>query len=197
MDAPDDDDHRNHHVLDDNETYGSGSSKSGFDDLAAHSEVISGNPSGSTSSTAVPPGAGAIGRYQTDLSSRASPGQAQQFPSTNRIDPPAPPRPPNPELLALHNSLHQKFTQSLSNLAQAHESTVARLRSIQTNLLAGEPAIRDEMARLVAVKDVCSSVVRRLSVVVTQTEGRVDEMKRKGEPAVDEMVCSSDVVYNQ
>ena len=53
------------------------------------------------------------------------------------------------------------------------------------------------MARLEAVRDVCSSVVRRLSEVVGQTESRVEEMKRKGEPGVDELVCSSDVVYNQ
>jgi ESCRT-I complex subunit TSG101 len=118
-------------------------------------------------------------------------------PNESHLPVPPPPIPPNPELLALHNSLYQKFSLSLSVLSQNHETTISKLRTIQSDLLAGEPAIKDEMARLEAVKDVCNSVVRKLNDVVGQMEVRVEEMKRKGEPGVDELVCSSDVVYNQ
>lgn len=61
----------------------------------------------------------------------------------------------------------------------------------------GEPAIRDEMARLEAVKGVCLSVGERVGDVVRRGEGRVRELEGKGEVGVDEVVCSVSIVHNQ
>lgn len=72
-----------------------------------------------------------------------------------------------------------------------------RYRAQQSDLLKGEPAIRDEMARLEAVKDVCTTVAARLRSVVEEAESNVAELKRKGDPEVDELVCSTSIVHNQ
>lgn len=109
----------------------------------------------------------------------------------------APPRPPNPELLRLHDQVHAKISSELASLSQAMALDAERLRANQTDLLAGEPAIRDEMARLEAVRDVCRGVAARLEGVVAAGERNVAELRRKGDPEVDEMICSTTIVYNQ
>ncbi|OSD01595.1 UEV-domain-containing protein [Trametes coccinea BRFM310] len=109
----------------------------------------------------------------------------------------APPRPPNPELLRLHDQVHAKISSELASLSQAMSLDAERLRANQADLLAGEPAIRDEMARLEAVRDVCRGVAARLEQVVTAGERNVAELRRKGDPEVDELVCSTTIVYNQ
>ncbi|KAF7440468.1 hypothetical protein PC9H_000813 [Pleurotus ostreatus] len=108
-----------------------------------------------------------------------------------------PPRPPNPELLRLHAQVHQKLTSELASLTQALSLDAERLRAHQSDLLAGEPAIRDEMARLEAVKDVCQNVAGRLRDSVEQAERNVTELRRKEDPEVDELVCSTTIVHNQ
>lgn len=110
---------------------------------------------------------------------------------------PAPPRPPNPELLQLHAHVYQKITSELASLSQAMALDAERLRAHQKDLLAGEPAIRDEMARLEAVRDVCQNVAGRLRTVVTDGERNVAELRRRGDPEVDELVCSTTIVHNQ
>ncbi|KAI0362005.1 UEV-domain-containing protein [Trametes cingulata] len=109
----------------------------------------------------------------------------------------APPRPPNPELLRLHDQVHAKISSELASLSQAMAIDAERLRANQADLLAGEPAIRDEMARLEAVRDVCRGVAARLEQVVAAGERNVAELRRKGDPEVDELVCSTTIVYNQ
>ncbi|KZT26235.1 UEV-domain-containing protein [Neolentinus lepideus HHB14362 ss-1] len=109
----------------------------------------------------------------------------------------APPRPLNPELVRLHADVHAKFSSEFASLSQAMELDADRLRAHQRDLLIGEPAIRDEMARLEAVKDVCSGVARRLRGVVRDLEKNVSELKKKGDPEVDELVCSTTIVHNQ
>ncbi|PBK96814.1 UEV-domain-containing protein, partial [Armillaria gallica] len=108
-----------------------------------------------------------------------------------------PPRPPNPELLRLHDQVHQKLTSELASLAQALSLDAERLRAQQSDLLLGEPAIRDEMARLEAVRDVCRNVSGRMRSTVDQTERNMSELRRKGDPEVDELVCSTTIVHNQ
>jgi ESCRT-I complex subunit TSG101 len=110
---------------------------------------------------------------------------------------PPPPRPPNPELLRLHAQVHQKFTSELGLLSQAFAIDAERQRSHQTGLLAGQPAILDEMARLEAVRDVCRNVAGRMRITVEQAERNIAELKRKGDPEVDELVCSTSIVHNQ
>ncbi|KAF9820217.1 hypothetical protein IEO21_01650 [Rhodonia placenta] len=120
---------------------------------------------------------------------------AQARPST----PPsaAPPRPPNPELLRLHAQVHAKLQSELASLQHAMALDAERLRAHQADLLAGEPAIRDEMARLEAVRSVCGAVAERMRVVVDAGERNVAELRRKGDPEVDELVCSTTIVHNQ
>ena len=109
----------------------------------------------------------------------------------------APPRPPNPELVHLHHQVHAKLSSEVASLAQAMALDGERLRAHQNDLLAGEPAIRDEMARLEAVRDVCRSVSARVCAVVEGAERNVAELKRKGDPDVDELVCATTIVHNQ
>ena len=75
--------------------------------------------------------------------------------------------------------------------------TTSRQHAIQRDLLAGGPAIRDEMGRLVAVRDVCQAVSGRMLDVIRQAERNLVELRRKGEPEVDELVCSTTIVHNQ
>ncbi|EJD53040.1 UEV-domain-containing protein [Auricularia subglabra TFB-10046 SS5] len=110
---------------------------------------------------------------------------------------PAPPRPPNPELVRLHAAVHQKIHGELASLAAAANADAERMRATQADLLAGEPAIRDEMARLEAVKDVCRTVASRLRDTVNHAEANVAELRRKGDPEVDELICSTTIVHNQ
>ncbi|KAG8729425.1 hypothetical protein FRC12_020988 [Ceratobasidium sp. 428] len=122
-----------------------------------------------------------------------TPAQATEAPPS----PNAPPRPMNPELLHLHYNIHQKITAELNSLGAALASDTERLRATQADLLAGEPAIRDEMARLEAVRSVCIAVGDRLNDVVVRAEANVHNLKSKGDPEVDELVCSTAIVYNQ
>lgn len=85
----------------------------------------------------------------------------------------------------------------MAQTTQTLAEDTQRLRATQADLLAGEPAIRDEMARLEAVRDVCRAVANRTREWVTEVERRVDDAKRRGEPEVDELVCSNTIVYNQ
>ncbi|KDQ18507.1 hypothetical protein BOTBODRAFT_513293 [Botryobasidium botryosum FD-172 SS1] len=125
--------------------------------------------------------------------------QFSTTPSSSSIPPAAfvPPRPPNPETLRMHAALHAKLTAELNTVSQTLATDAERLRANQADLLAGEPAIRDEMARLEAVRDVCRTVGGRMRSVVGAAEGRVEELRRKGDPDVDELVCSTTIVYNQ
>jgi ESCRT-I complex subunit TSG101 len=53
------------------------------------------------------------------------------------------------------------------------------------------------MGRLVAVRDVCSSVADKVGGVVNEAERRVAELEAKGEVSVDEVVCGISIVHNQ
>lgn len=109
----------------------------------------------------------------------------------------APPRPPNPELLHLHARAHEKIRAELASVSQAMTLDGERLRAQQADLLKGVPAIRDEMGRLEAVRDVCRGVANRLREVNQTAERGVTDLKRKGDPPVDELVCSTSIVHNQ
>lgn len=121
----------------------------------------------------------------------------EEQPVTSNSASPAPARPPNPELLDLHARAHGELTSELAMLTRSMSLDAERLRAQQADLLAGMPAIQDEMARLEAVRDVCRGVVARLGNTVGQAERNVSELKRKGDPPVDELVCSTSIVHNQ
>jgi ESCRT-I complex subunit TSG101 len=106
-------------------------------------------------------------------------------------------RPPNPELVRLQEQVHRKLTLELNSLSQSLTLDAQRLRAHQADLLLGEPAIKDEMARLEAVRDVCSHVANRTRQAIEQAESNVTELKRKGDPEVDELACATSIVHNQ
>lgn len=108
-----------------------------------------------------------------------------------------PPRPPNPELVRLYAEVQAKLKSELDSLKQALTLDAERLRAHQADLLSGEPAIKDEMARLAAVHDICCSVSDRTGVAVREAEANVADLRRKGDPAVDELVCATTIVHNQ
>jgi ESCRT-I complex subunit TSG101 len=125
-------------------------------------------------------------------------GDADVSREGNSIQSPMPPpRPLNPELLSLHTQVHAKLTSELDSLTQALALDAERLRAHQSDLLSGEPAIHDEMARLEAVRDVCRNVAYRTNGVVQQVEANISELRRKGDPEVDELICSTSIVHNQ
>jgi len=68
---------------------------------------------------------------------------------------------------------------------------------MHSDLLKGEPAIRDEMQRLEAVKSVCENVRDRYRDVITQAEANLEKVRGRQDEEVDELVCSTTVVYNQ
>lgn len=108
-----------------------------------------------------------------------------------------PPRPPNPQLVALHNEVLTRLNNAMTRTTQTLAEDTQRLCAIQSDLLAGEPAICDEMARLEAVRDVCHAVSNRTRDWVMEVEALITDAKRRGEPEVDELVCSTAIVYNQ
>ncbi|KAF8559541.1 UEV-domain-containing protein [Imleria badia] len=120
-----------------------------------------------------------------------------EFPAPLPPPAPAPPRPKNPELLQLHAHVHDKLRSEFSSLSQLVLLEADRLRAQQTDLLAGQPAIRDEMARLEAVTDVCRNVAARLRSTIELADRNLAELRRKGDPEVDELVCSTNIVHNQ
>jgi len=122
-------------------------------------------------------------------------GDSPNTPQSSFVPPP--PRPPNPELLHLQQLIYHKLITETSSLSQALALDADRLRAHQTDLLAGEPAVRDEMARLEAVRDVCRTVSGRLNASIQQAEINIAQLRRKGDPEVDELVCSTTIVYNQ
>jgi ESCRT-I complex subunit TSG101 len=124
-------------------------------------------------------------------------GHPSKYPPEQTQGSSAPPRPPNPELLELHRQVHHRLTSELHSLSQALAIDAERLRAHQTDLLAGQPAIRDEMARLEAVRDVCRGVAERTKDAVHKAESNVAQLKRKGDPEVDELVCATSIVHNQ
>lgn len=115
--------------------------------------------------------------------------------TTNSIPPP---RPPNPELLALRTRLHSKLLLASQTLHTTTQQSLSRLDLISQDLSQGVPAIQDEISRLEAVRSVCETVRGRYGMVIGEAEGRLRAYEARGEgPEVDEIVCSSTVVYNQ
>ncbi|EIW72790.1 hypothetical protein TREMEDRAFT_24652 [Tremella mesenterica DSM 1558] len=112
--------------------------------------------------------------------------------------PPLPPsKPPPPSLLHLHSILLPHLNASLPPLIQSLQTNRNHLLERREDLTSGEPAIRDEMARLLAVKKVCDSTGRKMEDVVARAEERVADLEQRGEVSVDELVCGISIVHNQ
>lgn len=120
-------------------------------------------------------------------------------PSTNDqfSNVPAPPRPLNPELLALHTALNDKITSRLNSLHSTLSTANSQLEILQSDLKRGEPAIRDEMKRLEAVRDVCRTRRGRLEDLNRKGEERFQMLKGKEEPDMEGIACATSIVGNQ
>ncbi len=137
-----------------------------------------------------------MGQDDSDITpSNRNNGDSSTIPPDNSA--PVPPRPLNPQILSLHNQLHEKISAELMRVTRALSEDSERLRTTQTHLLNGELAIRDEMARLEAVRDVCRTVAQRTKAFVDEAETRLSDAKKRGEPDIDELVCSTSIVGNQ
>ncbi|KZO95258.1 UEV-domain-containing protein [Calocera viscosa TUFC12733] len=131
---------------------------------------------------------------QPDLLSSSS--SDDEGPSPRSSSPP-PPLPPNPHTLQLHTTLLGLVQQRLGQNLTAAGGELDRLQKLRVELEQGPARIQDEMARLAAVRDVCLGVVARLEGVVREAEGRLGDVKARGEPTVDEIVCADTIVGNQ
>ncbi|KAA1091645.1 hypothetical protein PGT21_036486 [Puccinia graminis f. sp. tritici] len=111
---------------------------------------------------------------------------------------PPPPRPPNPGLLSLRGAVHAKLRAESERFKASLQAEQRQLEILETDLLKGEPAILDEIARLEAVNDVCVNVGNRYRDLVEQLNARFIELTHHRKIVeVDELVCSTTVLYNQ
>ncbi|EFP88633.2 uncharacterized protein PGTG_14838 [Puccinia graminis f. sp. tritici CRL 75-36-700-3] len=111
---------------------------------------------------------------------------------------PPPPRPPNPGLLSLRGAVHAKLRAESERFKASLQAEQRQLEILETDLLKGEPAILDEIARLEAVNDVCVNVGNRYRDLVEQLNTRFIELTHHRKIVeVDELVCSTTVLYNQ
>jgi ESCRT-I complex subunit TSG101 len=116
---------------------------------------------------------------------------------TSSVNGPLPARPLPPATLHLHSLVHSHLSSRLPPLLEHLRTQTSQLQSVQADLASGEPAVRDEMARLEAVRAVCVGVADKVGTVLTAGEDRVRDLERRGEVAVDEIVCSVSIVHNQ
>ncbi|MBE7180762.1 MAG: hypothetical protein INR71_06065 [Terriglobus roseus] len=110
---------------------------------------------------------------------------------------PPPPRPVHPATLALRQAVWAKLTSGVDRLSQSLGPEHENLTSLQGDLLQGEPALADELARLQAVTSVCSGVGNRYIANIAAAEANLSDFERKGEVDPDEIVCSTTVLFNQ
>lgn len=75
----------------------------------------------------------------------------------------APARPPNPELLRLHQKLHARVVQRMGMMSHALSNEARSLTALSQDLDQGSLAIVDEKSRLEAVRDVCCSHAERMT----------------------------------
>lgn len=97
----------------------------------------------------------------------------------------------------MHAVLHHKIQMRLQHLRSTEGDSQHQFRLLINDLDRGEPAIRDEMARLEAVRDVCRATGDGLDKAVRDARGRIEELKGRSEPDVDGMVCATSIVGNQ
>ncbi|EST05126.2 Ubiquitin E2 variant, N-terminal [Kalmanozyma brasiliensis GHG001] len=108
-----------------------------------------------------------------------------------------PPRPINPELLALHDRLYHKIDSRLTTLSSTLSASNARLDVLSADLDRGLPAIEDELSRLKAVRDVCATTGDRLQTSVTELTDQVRSLQSREDPDPDTMVLATSIVGNQ
>lgn len=76
---------------------------------------------------------------------------------------PAPARPPNPELLRIHEQLHACVAERINTLFHSIDEEARGLSALSDDLDRGQLAISDESRRLEAVRDVCRAHAERMA----------------------------------
>lgn len=132
---------------------------------------------------------GALGPTAQTSSSAAS------GPASGGASPP--PRPINPELLALHDRLFNKLDSRLGTLSSTLSSANARLELLSSDLDRGLPAIEDEVARLKAVSSVCKTTGDRLAASVSEITESIHSLQARPDPEPDSLVLATSIVGNQ
>lgn len=135
---------------------------------------------------------------QQDPYKRQSYDPAQRGPSVGNAAPtPAPPRPPNPELLYMHNLLYNKIQARIHHLRTTSEQSQEQMKLLSEDLDRGEMAVKDEMARLEAVRDICRSTGDQLEQTVEAAKQRITELHAREEPDIDGVLSATSLVGNQ
>ena len=109
----------------------------------------------------------------------------------------APPRPPNPQLVALHDELHAKLSARLAALSSSLDQTNEQLAVLSSDLDRGRPAIEDEMRRLEAVRDVCRVTGDRLDETTRAARDRIDWLRSREDLDPDGLIVATSIVGNQ
>lgn len=135
---------------------------------------------------------------QHDPSNRHSYDPSQRGPTVGNAAPaPAPPRPPNPELLYMHNLLYNKIQARIHHLRTTSEQSQEQMKLLSDDLDRGEMAVKDEMARLEAVRDICRSTGDQLEQTVEAAKQRIAELHAREEPDIDGVLSATSLVGNQ
>jgi ESCRT-I complex subunit TSG101 len=99
--------------------------------------------------------------------------------------------------MALRSAVHAKLHSGLQSYETRHQAECAQLTALNNDLQQGEPAILDEMARLETVKQLCLHVGDRYQAAVDSIRGNIEVLRAKDLGDVDDILCSTTVVYNQ
>ncbi|CBQ73215.1 related to Tumor susceptibility gene 101 protein [Sporisorium reilianum SRZ2] len=127
----------------------------------------------------------------------AHPAATLPAPTAHNAAVPPPPRPINPELLALHDRVHARLSTHLAHLSSTLSASNARLAVLSADLDRGLPAIDDEHARLKAVRDVCQTTGDRLHACVGEITRTVDALHAREQPDPDSLVLATSIVGGQ
>jgi len=108
-----------------------------------------------------------------------------------------PKRPENPELVQLRSAVLAKLTAAIQNVETRHVADCTQLQALHSDLLKGEPALIDEIQRLETVRDLCIHVGGRYREVLDRIHANTEAVRNRDMGGVDEIICSTTVVYNQ
>lgn len=108
-----------------------------------------------------------------------------------------PSRPVHPDILALRTALLSKLQYADEEVQNKHTESLQHFEAIHQDLLAGNAAIQDELARLKAVHQVVSTVRDRYEEMVQAAQARVKALDEHEEPQVDTIVVCHSTVHTQ
>lgn len=97
----------------------------------------------------------------------------------------------------MHNALHAKLHTRLQHMRAKTDEANGQLRLLCDDLDRGDAAIKDEMARLEAVRDVCRATGDELESSVQAAHMRTSDLRAREDPDVDGLICATSLAGNQ